>query len=229
MREFRLFLCLRAESNRVSSQFLDFTALAQNASHEQTAGWSRLHHSQCASRNEHHRSLGGNCCKYDHGHQDFHCLKGISNPWLIRRCDKADLDPVFLLRWRNTYPYRNNEQYVFPIMSVWTVLTSTVFLVISECSVFKSWYQTNWPVLSNSHSFNFLGLAMVVLGINILGNLNKEATSQKSLGLPFWRVVIGSGIIVFTMGWINILAVCDDRNTVIFSQTNTCTVHHLLW
>ncbi|RDI85311.1 hypothetical protein Vi05172_g4693 [Venturia inaequalis] len=91
---------------------------------------------------------------------------------------------------------------------------SSMFLVISECAIFKSWFRTNWPVLSNSHGFNFLGLAMSVLGINILGNLNKEATSQKSIGLPFWRVVIASGIIIFTLGWINILAsiiFCDRR------------------
>lgn len=48
---------------------------------------------------------------------------------------------------------------------------------------------------------------MIFLGISILGNLNKEATSQKSLGLPFWRVVIASGIVILVMGPINILAV----------------------
>jgi hypothetical protein len=79
-----------------------------------------------------------------------------------------------------------------------------VFLVISECSIFKSYFARNWPLLSPTHSFNFLGFAMVILGNNILGNLNKEATSQKSLGLPFWRVVIGAGIIVFALGFVNI-------------------------
>ncbi|KIW05267.1 uncharacterized protein PV09_03799 [Verruconis gallopava] len=83
---------------------------------------------------------------------------------------------------------------------------SSMFLVVSECSLFKRWYERNWPVLSNSHGFNFLGLAMIILGNNILGNLNKEATSQKSLGLPFWRIVIGSGVIVFSLGFINIIA-----------------------
>ena len=53
-----------------------------------------------------------------------------------------------------------------------------------------------------------LGLAMVFLGNSILGNLNKEATSQKSLGMAFWRIVIASGIIVLVMGAVNILAVC---------------------
>ncbi len=52
-----------------------------------------------------------------------------------------------------------------------------------------------------------LGVAMIFLGNSILGNLNKEATSQKSIGLPFWRLVIGSGIIVFVMGFINLFTV----------------------
>ena len=55
---------------------------------------------------------------------------------------------------------------------------------------------------------------MIVLGINMLGNLNKPATSQKSLGLAFWRVVIGSGIIIFILGWVNLIAsyVFRDRS-----------------
>ena len=84
-----------------------------------------------------------------------------------------------------------------------TVLAS-LFLVVSECSIFKTWFMRNWPVLSYDHGFNFLGLSLIVLGINILGNLNKEATSQKSLGLAFWRIVISSGIVVLVMGFVNI-------------------------
>ena len=52
-----------------------------------------------------------------------------------------------------------------------------------------------------------LGFAMIFLGNSILGNLNKEATSQESLGMAFWRLVIASGIIVLVLGPINILAV----------------------
>ncbi len=56
---------------------------------------------------------------------------------------------------------------------------------------------------------------MIILGNNILGNLNKEATSQKSLGLPFWRLVIGSGIIVFVFGFVNLLAVSINYSNLI--------------
>ena len=48
---------------------------------------------------------------------------------------------------------------------------------------------------------------MLLLGNNVLGNLNKQATSQKSLGLAFWRIVIAAGIVVIIMGTINLFAV----------------------
>ena len=77
----------------------------------------------------------------------------------------------------------------------------------SECSIFKNYFARDWPLLSPAHGFNFLGIVMLVIGNNTLGNLNKEATSQESLGLPFWRLVIGSGIVVFIFGFLNIVAV----------------------
>lgn len=52
-----------------------------------------------------------------------------------------------------------------------------------------------------------LGFAMLLVGNGVLANLNKEAASQKKLGLAFWRLVIGSGIVVIVMGAINIFAV----------------------
>jgi hypothetical protein len=48
---------------------------------------------------------------------------------------------------------------------------------------------------------------MIVLGFNILGNLNKAATSVQLLGLPMWRVVISSGVLSSVMGLFNVIAV----------------------
>lgn len=62
-------------------------------------------------------------------------------------------------------------------------------------------------MLSIESGFIFLGLAMIVLGFNILGNLNKTAASVTNLGLPLWRVVISSGILSSVMGLFNIIAV----------------------
>ena len=64
-----------------------------------------------------------------------------------------------------------------------------------------------------------LGVSMVFLGISLLGNLNKQATSQSSLGLAFWRLVIAAGIIILTMGAVNIIAV-SGTSTYTNSKTN---------
>ncbi|KAJ9613081.1 hypothetical protein H2200_003022 [Cladophialophora chaetospira] len=87
------------------------------------------------------------------------------------------------------------------------------FLILTELSLFKSYISKNWPLFSLRSSFVMLGIAMIFLGNSILGNLNKEATSQKSIGLSFWRLVIASGIIVFVMGFINLFASFIFRDT----------------
>lgn len=51
---------------------------------------------------------------------------------------------------------------------------------------------------------------MFLLGCNILGNLNKAATSAQNLGLPEWRVVIAGGIMSMVVGTFNIVAVSLD-------------------
>ena len=53
---------------------------------------------------------------------------------------------------------------------------------------------------------------MIVVGVSILGNLNKQATSQQSLGLSFWQIVISSGIVVTILGFVNIIASFVFRN-----------------
>ncbi|PVH80686.1 hypothetical protein DL98DRAFT_654612 [Cadophora sp. DSE1049] len=95
-------------------------------------------------------------------------------------------------------------------------ITSTIglFLVVSELTLFRSYFARHWPMLSPDAGFVFLGLAMIVLGFNILGNLNKAATSVENLGLPMWRIVIASGILTAIMGFFNIIATyvfCDSK------------------
>ncbi len=92
------------------------------------------------------------------------------------------------------------------------------FLIVTELPLFKTYVSRNWPLFSARSSFIMLGVAMVFLGNSILGNLNKEATSQKSLGLPFWRLVIASGIVILVMGPINILAVSRNKRLTVYPR-----------
>jgi hypothetical protein len=66
-----------------------------------------------------------------------------------------------------------------------------------------------------------LGVTMILLGNAILGNLNKEATSQESLGLAFWRIVIASGIVVIVMGFVNLFSV-SPHIWVVRILANSC-------
>ena len=82
----------------------------------------------------------------------------------------------------------------------------TVFLILTETPLFRSYFARNWPLLSPHHGFVTLGILMIIVGVSVLGNLNKEATSQKSLGTSYWRIVISSGIVVVILGVTNIFA-----------------------
>ena len=64
---------------------------------------------------------------------------------------------------------------------------------------------------------------MLLLGNEVLGNLNKQATSQKSLGLAFWRIVIAAGIVVIIMGTINLFAVSIPPSLNNKASLLTCT------
>ncbi|TVY58381.1 hypothetical protein LSUE1_G009110 [Lachnellula suecica] len=94
-------------------------------------------------------------------------------------------------------------------------ITSVVacFLVVSECNLLTGYFAKNWPNLGPDAGFVCLGLSMIILGFNILGNLNKGATSVENLGLPLWRVVIAAGILSSLIGLFNIIA------TYIFSNS----------
>ena len=48
---------------------------------------------------------------------------------------------------------------------------------------------------------------MMGIGLNLLGNMNKEATKQESLGLPFWRLLVAAGILAIVIGFFNVVAV----------------------
>ena len=58
-----------------------------------------------------------------------------------------------------------------------------------------------------------LGVAQILLGNGVLANLNKQNASQESLGMAFWRLIIASGIVIFVMGFVNILASFIFRDT----------------
>ncbi|PBP25006.1 hypothetical protein BUE80_DR003896 [Diplocarpon rosae] len=130
---------------------------------------------------------------------------------------------------------KTSSFFFFDAVSHFITSTVGLFLVVSEVTLFRSYFAKSWPLLGPESGFVFLGLSMIVLGFNILGNLNKAATSVENLGLPMWRVVISSGILTALMGFFNIVATyvfCDPKLGITGRQvrshgasipTDTCT------
>ncbi|KAK1772634.1 hypothetical protein QBC33DRAFT_21775 [Phialemonium atrogriseum] len=87
--------------------------------------------------------------------------------------------------------------------------TIALCLIISELDmigILKRYFERNWPVLSPTHSLAWLGLAMVMLGCQLISDQGKEAYSKKIFGMPLWRLVLSSGILAITFGFSNILS-----------------------
>ncbi|KAF6821282.1 hypothetical protein CMUS01_03218 [Colletotrichum musicola] len=81
-----------------------------------------------------------------------------------------------------------------------------VFLIISELNIFRSYFERNWPVLSSDHGLSWLGIAMIVMGCQVLANTSEPAFSAETLGLPLWRLILASGILAITFGFFNVVS-----------------------
>lgn len=100
---------------------------------------------------------------------------------------------------------QNSQFFFFDSVSHFMTSTISIFLIVSEVCLFKRWFAENWPLLSEESGLITLAIALIMLGCQTLGTLNKEATSQENLGLPFWRVVIAGGILGFVLGFVNLV------------------------
>ncbi|RAH61833.1 hypothetical protein BO85DRAFT_455941 [Aspergillus piperis CBS 112811] len=82
----------------------------------------------------------------------------------------------------------------------------SIFLIISELPFLRGYFDRNWPLLGQNSGFITLAISMLILGVGVLGDLNTNATSQESLGMAFWRIVLSAGILAMIMSVINVIA-----------------------
>lgn len=139
--------------------------------------------------------------------------KGLAGPGFlvlntIRLMNIVALLMVALASWvMIVMNVKTNNFFFFDAVAHFITSIVSIFLIVSECNIFKFYFARNWPKFGIESGFVFLGLSMIVLGFNILANLNKEATSRENLGMAMWRIVISSGIVASVMGLINLVVV----------------------
>ncbi|KAE8400868.1 hypothetical protein BDV37DRAFT_286234 [Aspergillus pseudonomiae] len=103
----------------------------------------------------------------------------------------------------------------------------SIILIISELPFFRGYFDHNWPLLGQDSGFITLALAMLILGVSILGDLNTEATSQESLGNSFWQIVLSAGILAMIMSAINLVARMESQSLVFADRKSGVTARHV--
>ncbi|KAG6004805.1 hypothetical protein E4U21_000761 [Claviceps maximensis] len=98
--------------------------------------------------------------------------------------------------------------FVFECASLAFTSIISVFLLVSELPgrFIKQYYRQAWPVLSDFHGHLWYGLAMVMLGCNMLGNLNKPANDKENLGPHYFKLVLASSILCLIFGCLYIIS-----------------------
>ena len=83
---------------------------------------------------------------------------------------------------------------------------------MSEISVFQSYFDKRWPLLGSKSSLITIGIAEVIVGFFLLGNLNETAASKQNLGYSFNTLLTSAGVIVSFVGVVNFAAVCPPSD-----------------
>lgn len=103
---------------------------------------------------------------------------------------------------------KERSYFVFECASHVFTSILCVLLILSEFPVLKlvkRYLGRNWPVLSEQHGLAWLGVALVGIGCNMLGNLNRIAYDPEKLGPHFSKLVLASSVLAITFGMLNII------------------------
>ncbi|KAK3386936.1 hypothetical protein B0H63DRAFT_521016 [Podospora didyma] len=142
-------------------------------------------------------NLGGNSKIWGPGHLILNAL---------RACTIITLGTVIVSSWAMIVlsGITGHFQFFDMISHFFTFMTS-IFLVISELGLFKTYFEKHWPVLSPGHSLMWLGFSVLVIGCEMLADTVKPAYTEANLGQAMYRLVLSAGILAVIMGVFNLL------------------------
>lgn len=87
------------------------------------------------------------------------------------------------------------------------VILIVCFLLATEMpKVFSGYFSRHWPAFSYQSGFLALGFAFLVLGCNVLSDLNKTTSTQENMGKHSYKMVLAAGAMAIGMSSINVIA-----------------------
>lgn len=123
----------------------------------------------------------------------------------IRACNIITLLAIAVVSWvmivmtaiRGTFFFFKAASYFFASVAA-------VALILTELSLFKPYVRRTWPTFSPAHGLAWLGTAMVVMGCQVMGNLNEPAIQPGKIGKELHSLVLATGTLALTFGVLNI-------------------------
>lgn len=103
---------------------------------------------------------------------------------------------------------KSRGYFVFECASNFFTSAICLLLIVSELppsKLVRDYFRRAWPVISDQHGTAWLGFAMVIIGCDILGNLNKPARVLKNIDSHFLRLVLAASVLSVTLGILNVL------------------------
>ncbi|KAF4121669.1 hypothetical protein GMORB2_2077 [Geosmithia morbida] len=126
---------------------------------------------------------------------------------VLRVCTIIVLGTAVVSFWALAVKINMTKAYfVFDAASLVFMSAVSLFLAISELPFGKRFFEQHWPAFSPRHGLGWLGFALVMVGCDILGKLNNPKMQADDLGMPWWRLVLASGILNLVFGLLNVVA-----------------------
>ncbi|CCX05935.1 hypothetical protein FPQ18DRAFT_84392 [Pyronema domesticum] len=126
---------------------------------------------------------------------------------LLRVCSVVSLLSGFVASWATLVKSFGANKFFFFDATGHILLSSfCTFLIITQCSIFPSYFKTNWPVFARDASLVWQGLGEIGVGISLLANLNEEVASKDILGNSFNTLIIASGACLCLFGLLTVAA-----------------------
>lgn len=124
----------------------------------------------------------------------------------IRPCNIITLLAIAVVCWimivmtgiRGTF-------FFFDAASHFFTSVIALVLIVTELSLLSSYFRRVWPTFSSEHGLVWLGTALVIMGCQVLSNLNDKAITAKEVGRSIYSLVLATGILALTFGVINIV------------------------
>lgn len=122
----------------------------------------------------------------------------------VRVCSIISLLAAIIGGWVLIVKINTNRPFFFfDAVSLFFTSSISLFLCISELPWARSYFNNTWPVLGDDRGLSWLGLAMVVIGCNLMGKLNLPANDADKIGLAWWRLVLAGATLTITFGVLN--------------------------